>query len=85
MTSFLISLFVCIILNTVVFYSVSFFVPNYYLASIITSIVLSLIFSIFRFWQERTGMFKNKNFYICFFGTSILFLLMDAFCFLVGI
>lgn len=75
---------ICLVVNTIVYYSVAMFVPNYYLASMITSIVIAFIYAVFSTPGDRKGMFKSKDFYIRLFFSATLFLVFDAISFLLG-
>lgn len=78
----IISLFLCLIINEVVSFLVNLLIPDYFLATIITSIVLSFIFAIFSVQENRSQFYKQKNFYIYFFSLAIMFMILDAFFFI---
>lgn len=78
----IISLFLCLIINEVVSFLVNLIIPDYFLATIITSIVLSFIFAIFSVQENRSQFYKQKNFYIYFFSLAIMFMILDAFFFI---
>lgn len=79
----IISLFLCLIINEVVSFLVNLIIPDYFLATIITSIVLSFIFAIFSVQENRSQFYKQKNFYIYFFSLAIMFMILDAFFFII--
>ena len=78
MTSLILSFLICFLVNTLVYYSVSSFVSNYYLASMLTSIIIAFLYSIFSQSGDRKGMFRDPDFYVRFFGSALLFLVFDA-------
>lgn len=79
----LISLFICLIINELVSLLITSLIPNYFLATIITSIVLSFIFAIMSLNENKALFFKQKRFYIYFFSMAIVFMLLDAFFFMI--
>ena len=82
MTNLILSFLICFLMNTLVYYSVSAVVSNYYLASMLTSIIIAFLYSIFSAPGDRKGMFRDPGFYIRFFGSAILFLFFDAIFFI---
>ena len=82
--NFVFLLIICVVVNTIVYYSVMMFVPNYYLASMIISIIIAFIYAIFSTPGDRKGMFKSKDFYVRLFFSATLFLVFDAISFLLG-
>jgi hypothetical protein len=84
--SFVLSIVICLVLNLVVSFLVRLFIPNYYLSSIIISIVLSFIFSIISIHgqtQDGLHFFKYPSFWMTFFVTAIIFLLMNFIMFMI--
>ena len=81
--SFLISLLICLILNIVVADVVSLLVPDYYLANIVTSVILAFIISLISLPEDKLHFYRNRRFYLSFFTTAIIFLILDAVFFLI--
>lgn len=77
MSSVLISILICIVINFIVSFLVNLFVPDYYLATIITSVIIAFIYSIWETHFDRGHFYRQKSFWINFFGLGILFLIMD--------
>ncbi|MCI1735165.1 MAG: hypothetical protein LKM30_05475 [Bacilli bacterium] len=78
----LFSLLICIALNLVISTIMSILIPNYILAAMATSIIIAFIYAIFSVPNDRAHFYKQKYFWLYFFGMSILFLVIDAFSFL---
>lgn len=81
MSFFIISFIVCFFINIVVSYVIGILIPDYYLAQIITSVLIAFIYSIF-VTPDKRSFYKNRNFWILFLGMSIFFLLLDCLSFL---
>ncbi len=81
--SFIIWLLVCLALNTVVSMLVSFLIPNYYLASIITSIIIAFIYAILVQRGDRAHFYRYRSFWMYFLITAIIFMLFDALSFVI--
>lgn len=78
----IISLFICLIINEVVSFLVHLLVPDYFLATILTSIILSFVFAILSIQENKSQFYKQKNFYIYFFSLAIIFMILDAIFFI---
>ncbi|MFA6625195.1 MAG: hypothetical protein WCS80_05485 [Bacilli bacterium] len=78
----IISLVICLLLNFLVSMLFGYLIPNPYLASMITSIVIAFIYSIWVLPFDRIHFYKYKNFWMYFLIGSIVFLLLDCFSFL---
>ncbi len=81
---FIIWLLVCLALNTLVSTLVSLFIPNYYLATMITSIIIAFVYALISQRGDRLHFYKYRNFWLYFLGTAIVFLLFDALVFWLG-
>lgn len=68
-------LFVLILINMVVSLLVSILVPNTYLASMITSVILAFLCSAFN--GQGKEKYRTSDFWSSFFFLSIIFLLID--------
>ncbi len=68
-------LFVLILINMAVSLIVSLLVPNTYLASMITSVILAFFCSTFN--GQGKEKYKSMDFWSSFFFLSIIFLLID--------
>ena len=82
MSSFLIFLFLLLAVNIVVSVVVQSFVKNYYLASIITSVIIAFIYCIISTQEDRLHFYRQRDFYVRFFGSAIVFLLVDCITFI---
>lgn len=82
MSGYLLILFICIILNTAINYAFLALTNDYYLATILTSIVIAFIYAIWSCPRPKSQFYKNRSFWMYFFGIGILFLLVDAIMFL---
>ena len=59
---------------------VSFFIPNHYLASMISSLILAFLYPLFLSGRSR----KFKDFIYNFLHLAIIFLLWDLLFFVIG-
>lgn len=83
MSSLIISILVCLVLNYVVSLLVSLVVPDYYLATMLTSIIIAFIYSLWNVHFDRGHFYKQKGFWMNFFIISIIFLIMDFLVFVI--
>lgn len=76
MFSYLIWLIVFFVLNLVVSLIIGILIPNYYLASIVTSVVIAFLYALLSTFDKK-HFYKDRYFWIRFFGLGIIFLLVD--------
>jgi hypothetical protein len=82
MSSFVITLVLLLTVNLIVSTLVQAMVPNYYLASMITSVIIAFLYGILATDEDRLHFFKQRDFYVRFLGSAIIFLLVDCVMFL---
>jgi len=59
-------------------------IPNYIIATMATSVILSFLYSVFAVVPfDRLHFYKYQNFWKFFFGLSIAFLLFDCISFII--
>jgi hypothetical protein len=78
----LVSFLICFILNIAISMIFTWLIPNVYLASMLTSIVISFIYSLFILPYDRGHFYRYKRFWYGFLGMGIVFLLIDVFTFI---
>ncbi|MDD6240596.1 MAG: hypothetical protein PUA93_03310 [Eubacteriales bacterium] len=79
--SFLIWLLVIFFLNSIVSIVCQALIPNYYIAEIVTSVILSFIFAIIQ-EPDRAHFYRSYGFWVRFLVCAIVFLLFDLLYFL---
>ena len=75
-------LFILIMINMVVSVIVSLLVPNTYLASMITSVILAFFCTAYN--GQRKEKYKTEQFWSSFFFLAIIFLLIDLILWMIG-
>ena len=69
------SLFFCLLVQLLISFVVEMFVPDPYLAQMVCSVVIALVFTLFQYIHRPK--LKNKDFWINFFTYAIIFLAFD--------
>ncbi len=67
---------ICLFLNMLISTIIALLIPSYYLAQIVTSVVIAFLYSLL-ITPERRWFYKSQRFWMVFFGLSIIFLLLD--------
>jgi len=80
--SIFISIIICLLLNMIVSFVIRSLVSNYYLAEMLTSIIIAFIYAII-ITPDKAHFYKNRNFWMYFLGTALFFLLFDCLLFLI--
>lgn len=76
-------IFMMWVLNTIISMCVHFFIPNYYIAEIIASVVISFIFAVLEQWVDRAHFYRYPRFWYTFFIMGIVFVLFDVLFFII--
>ena len=82
MSFFIISFVICFFINMVVSFVISAIFPNFYLAQIISSLVIAFIFAIL-LSPDKKRCFITREFWQRFLSSAIILLLIDCFSFLI--
>ena len=83
MVSFVIWLFVCLVVNAIISMLVGSLGGNAYLATMITSLVLSFLLALMSSRYDRKHFYRYKEIWMYFMITAIVFLLVDLITFLI--
>lgn len=83
MASFLIWIVLCLVVNSVVSLLVTTLGGNSYLATMITSLVLSFLVAIINTRFDRKHFYRQRFFWVTFMATALIFLLLDLLLFLI--
>ncbi|MCR4698804.1 MAG: hypothetical protein K5762_05520 [Bacilli bacterium] len=78
---FLIQIIIIFVMNMAISILFQMMIPDYYLARILTSVVLSFAFAIIQQWEDRLHFYKYPRFWYTFFIVGILFCLVDLITF----
>ncbi len=81
MGSFLIWIVVCLLLNSFVSFIVTALGGNYYLATMICSLVLALLVAIMNTRADRRHFYRQRFFWVTFLATALVLLLLDMLLF----
>ena len=85
--SYILTLIGMLGMNMLISFLVRVLVPNYYLASIITSILIALVFSIINTQRQTNDglrFFRYSSFWMSFFVFAIVLLGIDFLLFMLG-
>ena len=83
MASFLIWIVLCLVVNSVVSLLVTTLGGNSYLATMVTSLVLSFLVAINNTRFDRKNIYRQRFFWVTFMATALIFLLLDLLMFLI--
>ena len=83
MASFLIWIVLCLVVNSVVSLLVTTLGGNSYLATMVTSLVLSFLVAIINTRFGRKHFYRQRFFWVTFMATALIFLLLDLLMFLI--
>ncbi len=83
MASFLIWIVLCLVVNSVVSLLVTTLGGNSYLATMVTSLVLSFLVAIINTRFDRKHFYRQRFFWVTFMATALIFLLLDLLMFLI--
>lgn len=83
MVSFFVWLIVCLAVNVVVSLLVGSLGGNAYLATMITSLVLSFLLALMSTPFDRKHFYRYRSFWMYFLITAIVFLIIDLITFLI--
>jgi hypothetical protein len=76
------SFMICFVINLVISAIFQALIPNYFIASMLTSIVIAMIYAIMVLPFDRLRFYKQRSFWVSFFVMSIIFLLLDCLTFM---
>jgi hypothetical protein len=82
-SSFIIELIVMILINEAISVLTHIFIPNQYLATIISSVLIAFVFAIIQQWVDRRHFYRYQRFWYTFFITGIVFCLLDFVMFII--
>ena len=83
MMRFFIELILILLMNKLVNFGMHLFIPNYYLAEILSSVLFAFIFALIEQWADRRHFYKYQRFWYTFFITGICFCLLDLIYFVI--
>lgn len=83
MGTFIVWLLVCLAVNVVVSLLVGSLGGNAYLATMITSLILSFLLALMSTPFDRKHFYRYRSFWMYFLITAIIFLLLDLLTFLI--